>query len=138
MAALGTLHLGAATGPDPARRLAFLQAMLGFAQHPFLPLADRALGFWAKAMQDAAAAAGKAPAAGAAAAATPSGALPPECLSALVSLVAESLERRGAGVPQEGDELPPYFDSFLVSGTWHVGAVAGEGGRLSHSGARDW
>lgn len=36
---------------DPPRRLAFLQQMLAFAQHPYLQLADRALPFWVKLLQ---------------------------------------------------------------------------------------
>ena len=36
---------------DPSVRLAFLQQMLAFAQHPYLLLADKALPFWAKLLQ---------------------------------------------------------------------------------------
>lgn len=36
---------------DPEKRLAFLQHMVTFAQHPYLLLADKALPFWVKLLQ---------------------------------------------------------------------------------------
>ena len=124
------------------KKLAFLQHMLAFAQHPYLPLADKALPMWAKLLQDAAqsvsnaaaaaaaaaaagqpgAAAGAAAAAGGAGGAGSAGGsprpptvqLPQECIQALMTMAADALQRRGAHVPQEEDELPPYFDTFAV------------------------
>jgi exportin-5 len=53
MAVLGSGHLSQAA-PDTGRRMAFLQCMLAFAQHPYLLLADKALSMWSKLLQDAA------------------------------------------------------------------------------------
>ncbi len=44
MATLGSSHLSAISSPD--KKLAFLQHMLSFAQHPYLLLADKALPVW--------------------------------------------------------------------------------------------
>jgi exportin-5 len=138
LATLGASHLAAIS--SAASRLAFLQHMLAFAQHPYLLLADKALPMWVKLLQDAAAsvtnAAAAAASGGAAAAGSggePAGgagassgagsprlatvALPPECIAALMDMAAEQLQKRGAHVPTEDDEVPPYFDTFVVSGT---------------------
>lgn len=117
MATLGSFHLGTAF-PDPSRRLAFLQIMLAFAQRPYLLLAEKALGLWAKLLQDAAHI--KAPmAAPAGDAASPAAAapprempLPPEAVLALMQLAAEQLQQRNPHVPQEDEEIPAYFDTF--------------------------
>ncbi|PRW59064.1 HASTY 1-like isoform X1 isoform B [Chlorella sorokiniana] len=128
MATLGSQHLAAISKPD--RKLAFLQHMLSFAQHPYLLLADKALPMWVKLLQDAAqsvshAAGSSSSAAAAASAAAAGGAggsagssprqptvqLPPECIEALMTMAAEQLQKRGH-VPQEDDEFPPYFDTF--------------------------
>ena len=136
LATLGASHLAAIS--SAASRLAFLQHMLAFAQHPYLLLADKALPMWAKLLQDAAASvtnAAAATASGGGAAGSGGGpaggaggssgagsprlatvALPPECISALMDMAAEQLQKRGAHVPTEEDEVPPYFDTFVVSG----------------------
>ncbi|PSC73686.1 HASTY 1 [Micractinium conductrix] len=121
MATLGASHLGAITNPD--KKLAFLQHMLSFARHPYVPLADKALPMWVKLLQDAATSVANATAsssAGGGAAAGSAGgsprqaavALPPECIAALMAMAAEQLQMRAAHVPTEDDELPPYFDTF--------------------------
>ena len=103
--------------PCPDRKLAFLQHMLSFAQHPYLLLADKALPMWVKLLQDAAqsvshAAAAAAGGSGAAAAAAAGGGggsagssprqatvqLPPECVEALMTMAAEQLQVRWLGV----------------------------------------
>lgn len=105
-------------GPAADRKLAFLQHMLAFAQHPYLLLADKALPMWVKLLQDAAqsvthaaaaAAGGGAAAAVAAAGGASSGGsvgssprqatvqLPPECIQALMTVAAEQLQVRLVG-----------------------------------------
>ncbi|EFN51722.1 hypothetical protein CHLNCDRAFT_139890 [Chlorella variabilis] len=124
MATLGTYQLSAIASPD--KKLAFLQHMLSFAQHPYLLLADKALPMWVKLLQDAAqsvsnAAAAAASAAGSGGAGGGGGAssprqatvaLPPECILALMDMAADQLQKRGAHVPTEDDEFPSYFDTF--------------------------
>lgn len=53
--------------------------------------------------------------AGGAGASQPDTLLPPEAVSALMDMAAEQLLKRGAHVPQEQDQFPPYFDTFPVS-----------------------
>lgn len=128
-------HARACHAPPTDRKLAFLQHMLAFAQHPFLLLADKALPMWVKLLQDANASVSHATAAAAAAngpggsAAGPPAAapprqptvqLPPQCVEALMSMAAEQLQQRGH-VPSEDEEFPPYFDTFAV----RVGACVG-------------
>ena len=122
MTALGSAHFAAITSPD--KRTAFMQHMLAFTQHPYLLLADKALPFWAKLLQDAAASAAHA----AAAAPAPKAAtipLPPEAVAALMELAADQLQARGPHTPQEEEEVPPYFDTFLVSSAGVGGQVVG-------------
>ncbi|GAB4816646.1 hypothetical protein N2152v2_003692 [Parachlorella kessleri] len=110
---------------DPSRRLAFLQQMLAFAQHPYLLLADKALPFWVKLLQDGASAAaaasnpGKAgsnPSVGSVGnglqAGPASPPLQPEAVTALMEMAAEQLQKRGAHTPQEQEDFPAYFDTF--------------------------
>ncbi|KAL4423234.1 hypothetical protein ABPG77_000026 [Micractinium sp. CCAP 211/92] len=118
MATLGSQHLGSLSTQE--KRLAYLQHMLSFARHPYMLLADKALPMWVKLLQDAATSAANAQSSAAAAAAggnlgsprQATLALPPDCIAALMDVAAEQLRTRGAHVPTEEDELPPYFDSF--------------------------
>jgi exportin-5 len=123
MATLGAAHLAAAV-PAPEARLQYLQHMLAFAQHPYLPLADKALALWQKLLQDAATAAaagGSGGGGGGGGGASPSpkpptpppaAPLPPEAVVALMELAADQLQQRGPHVPQADDAAPPYFDTF--------------------------
>lgn len=116
MATLGSQHLGSLSTQE--KRLAYLQHMLSFARHPYMLLADKALPMWAKLLQDAATSAANAQSSAAAAGGNLGSprqaalALPPDCIAALMDVAAEQLRERGAHVPTEGDDLPPYFDTF--------------------------
>ena len=128
MAVLGTGHITQAA-PDAARRMAYLECMLAFAQHPYLLLADKSLVLWAKLLQDAATLVSTPnPTSGVAAAGVGAGAggnkidsgsqslreapVPPEAVVTLMQLAAEHLQSRNPHVPQSEDDVPPYFDSF--------------------------
>lgn len=87
--------------PLAEKRLAYLQHMLSFAQHPYMLLADKALPMWVKLLQDAATSAASAQSSAAAAAAAGGNlgsprqvALPPECIAALMDVAAEQLRVR--------------------------------------------
>ena len=54
MVELGKTHLQDAL-PDETTRFAFLEQMLAFAKHSYIPLASRALGLWHKLLQESAA-----------------------------------------------------------------------------------
>ncbi len=140
MAVLGSGHLAQAA-PDAGRKMAFLQCMLAFAQHPYLLLADKALLMWSKLLQDAAALMAhqashnnnsndgsggdpKTKTQDSTSPHPPSGdseqqhhhvresALPPEAVVTLMELAAEHLQLRNPHVPQAEDDVPVYFDSF--------------------------
>jgi len=128
LAMLGSTHLAAAL-PTPPIRLRYLHVMLAFAQHTYLPLADKALGLWAKLLQDAAVSAAAAAKPSTTGSMSPPSAgasslqvqreqrnrhayLPPEAVMTLMQLAAEQLHQRNPQTPHEDDEFPPYFDSF--------------------------
>jgi exportin-5 len=143
MAVLGSGHLQQAAPVDGGgnRRMLFLQYMLAFAQHPYLLLADKALGMWSKLLQDAAlmaqAQAGSSAddvintnnegnnntstsdtsnqasgGGGEQGSHAREAPLPPEAVVALMELAAEHLQNRNPHVPQAEDDVPLYFDSF--------------------------
>jgi exportin-5 len=93
MATLGASHLSAVGGSD--KKLAFLQHMLSFAQHPYLLLADKALPLWTKLLQDAAQSATNAAASSSQGSSSPrqhSSALPADCVAALMDVAADQLQ----------------------------------------------
>ena len=102
MVELGKTHLQVAL-PDEARRFAFLEHMLSFAKHSYMPLAARSLGLWHKLLQESAATAASGGAVSV---------LPTEAVLFLMQLAAEQLQQRNCKVPQIDDEVPIFFDDF--------------------------
>ena len=102
MVELGKTHLQAAF-PDEARRFAFLEHMLAFAKHSYMPLASRSLSLWHKLLQESAASASSG---------NHVSVLPSEAVLFLMQLAAEQLQQRSCKVPQLDDEVPLFFDDF--------------------------
>ena len=102
MVELGKTHLQDAL-PDEAGRFAFLEHMLSFAKHSYMPLASRSLGLWYKLLQESAASA---------ASGSQMSVLPSEAVLFLMQLAAEQLQQRNCKIPQLDDEVPIFFDDF--------------------------
>lgn len=103
------------------QRNSFLNVMLRFAQIEYPPLAIKSLAFWAKWLHDL-------PGSVVVESGNYGAALPMEGLVALIDIAADQLEHR-ATLPQEGDEVPPYFDDhmdyreFMVNYRSHLSAI---------------
>lgn len=104
MVDLGKTHLLVAFGDD-ASRYSFLEHMLGFAKHPYLPLSGKALGLWYKLLQDAASTASLK-------INHEKSTLPSEAVLVLMQLAAQQLQHRHTRVPHLDDEIPLFFDDF--------------------------
>jgi hypothetical protein len=102
MVELGKTHLQDAL-PDEAGRFAFLEHMLSFAKHSYMPLASRSLGLWSKLLQESASSA---------ASGGQTSVLPSEAVLFLMQLAAEQLQQRNCKVPHLDDEVPIFFDDF--------------------------
>ena len=102
MVELGRTHLQDAL-PDEAGRFAFLEHMLSFAKHSYMPLASRSLGLWYKLLQESASSV---------ASGGQRSVLPSEAVLFLMQLAAKQLQQRNCKVPQLDDEVPIYFDDF--------------------------
>ena len=104
MVALGKTHLLIAFG-DQAGRYGFLEHMLGFAKHPYLPLSGKSLGLWYKLLQDSATTVSTK-------GCPEKSILPSEAVLVLMQLAAEQLQDRNTRVPHLDDEIPLFFDDF--------------------------
>ena len=104
MVDLGRTHLLIAFG-DHASRYTFLEHMLGFAKHPYLPLSGKSLGLWHKLLQESALTV-------ATKGCPEKSTLPSEAVLVLMQLAAEQLQHRSTRVPHLDDEIPLFFDDF--------------------------